>query len=161
MPGNTRNDILDAFKAVIDAVPPGEFGQPSAIIGLLKPNDLGAKPRAEVWWHNDFGSHVDTNSENTLRVVTSVKFKYDESDKTDRGATQLHQASAMYDAIHAAIETAYNTRGQAATPFSVLGKLIITQEPPGIQPSGFNDGDDYMHIGEVWEVKYNRAQGAT
>ncbi len=158
-----RNDILDAFKAVIDQTPAGDFGKPSAIIGILKKKDIGSTPRAEVWWHNDKGSHVDTNSENSLRVVTSVKFKYDESDKADRGATQLHQASELYDAIHAAIETAYNTRGQAPTPFTFagLGKFTLEQADPGIQPAGFEDGDDYMLIGEVWEVTYKRAQGAT
>jgi len=158
---STRNTLLDAFKAVIDAMPAGPFGQPSAVVGLLNAKDIKGPPKVEIWWHHDFGSHVDTNSENTLRVVTRVKFKYDASDKAGLGATQLLQASELYDAIHAAIETAYNTRGQAATPFTGLGHLVIVQEEPGIQPDGFDDSDEHMMIGEVWNVTYRRAQGAT
>jgi len=157
---STRNTILDAFKAVIDAMPPGPFGQPSAVIGLLGAKDLGATPQAEVWWQGDFGSHVDTNSEQEFLIVTRVKFKYDASDKAGRGATQLHQASEMYDAIHAAMETAYKTRGAASTPFTGIGYLVIKQVRPGIQCEGFDDSDEQMLIGEVWEVTYRRAEGA-
>ena len=163
---STRNTILTAFKNVIDGMAAGAFGQPSAVIGLLKPKDIsgGGGPRVEVWWHDDFGSHVELQSERKLRVVTSVKFKYDASDKTDRGATQLEQASELYDAIHAAIETAYNNRGgtgEDATAFSGLGQFKLVQDEPGIQCMGFDDKDEYMTIGEVWVVTYRRTEGGT
>lgn len=158
---STRNTILLAFKAVIDAMTPGAFGQPEALIGVRRVKDLTSKPGAEVWFRGDHGSHVDTNSEQKLLIVTKVKFKFDASDTTTRGDTALLQASEMYDAIHAAIETAYNTRGSATTPFTGLGYLTIEQGEPGIQPYGFDDGDDYMGIGEVWLVTYKRAEGST
>lgn len=153
-----RNTILDAFKAVIDAI---GGGVPAATIGILKPKDVDEKPRAEVWWHNDYGSHVDTESEQRLRVTTAIKFKYDESNKATKGATQLHQASEHYDAIHAAIETAFNSRGSSSTPFTGIGHLNIEQADPGIECDGFDDADGYLLIGEVWNVNYRRTDGAT
>jgi hypothetical protein len=160
---STRNTILNAFKAVIDGMDAGAFGQPEAIIGVRRVNDLSGKPRAEVWFHSDHGSHVDSYSEQVIRVVTKVKFKFDDSAKTTKGDTALLQASEMYDAIHAAIETAYNDASTPDTPFYNLGTgyLTITQEEPGIQPYGFDDGDEYMGIGEVWRVKYKRTEGGT
>lgn len=160
---STRNTILNAFKDVINAMPAGDFGEPDAIIGVRRIKDLSSRPRAEVWFHSDHGSHVDNNSEQVISIVTKVKFKYDASDKTDRGGTQLEQANEMYDAIHAAIEVAANQAGTEDTPFYNLGTgyLTIVQDETGIQPYGFDDGDEYMGIGEVWRVKYRRTEGST
>ncbi len=157
---STRNTILNAFKQVIDAIPSGPFGQLRTVIGVLRPADLGPTPAVEIWWHNDAGGHVDRNSERVIRVVTAVKFKHDATDTASRGQTRLLQASELYDAIHAAIETAFNDRGGGGTPFSGMGYLNITQEDEGIQCDGFGDGDDYMRIGEVWRVTYRRSEGA-
>lgn len=156
-----RNTILEAFKAVIDAMPAGDFGKPQARIGIWAKKDLGRKPRVDVWFHSDHGKHLDARSEQTLRVVTKLKFKHDESDKATRGETDLLQASAAYDDIHAAIEAAIDDAGTPDTPFYGFAQLRVEQEPEGIQPYGFDDTDDYVGIGEVWVVKYKRARGAT
>ena len=157
----TRNAILEAFKAVIDAMPAGTFGKPEARIGIWQKKDLGRRPRVDVWFHSDHGSHLDARNEQVIRVVTKLKIKHDDSDKAARGDTDLLQASAAYDDIHAAIETAIDSAGTPDTPFYGFGQLRIEQEPPGIQPYGFDDTDDYVGIGEVWTVKHKRARGAT
>lgn len=159
---STRNPILRAFKASIDAIPTGDFGDIESIIGVWRKNKLSREPRAEIWFRSDHGRHVDTKSRQELRVVTKLKFKYDESDTDTLGETDLEQASELYDVIHAKIETDINNASTPDTPFYGLSDyLTIAQEAPGIQPYGFADGDDYMGIGEVWLVTYKRTEGST
>ncbi|MCC6679865.1 MAG: hypothetical protein IT445_03085 [Phycisphaeraceae bacterium] len=153
---SARNNILDAFKTIGES----SFSSGNAVIGVLRPADVGTTPKLEIWWQADHGSHVESNSQRVLRVTTALKFKYDSSVKSTVGSTQLHQASERYDAFHAAVETAFNTRKSASTAFTSFGYLIITQEEPGIQCDGFDDEDEYVRIGEVWRVTYRRTQGA-
>lgn len=158
---NTRNTILDAFKAVADGMDSDAFGDTEAVIGLLRKSEISNKRRIEVWWHNDFGSHIEGKSRRRVRIVTAMKIKFDDSDATARGSTQLHQASEAYDAFHAAVETAINNAATPATPFYGFGYLKVYQEDEGIQCDGFGDGDEYLRIGEVWVAEYERAEGST
>ncbi len=148
---STRNTILAAFRAAVETV-----SGATAQYGIIKPDKIDQRHKVEVWWHSDFGSHIESKQERTIRVVTALKFTVIPS-KRDQ---QLIEASAVYDAIHAAIENAYLNRKTAATPFAALGHFKIVQEDPGITSDGWEDDDGRIRIGEVWHVTYRRNQGA-
>lgn len=149
------NQVLLAFKAV--AMESG-FARHDAHVGVIRPDQVRRTPKCYIFLADGQHFFVDGEMDVDLKITTVVTFVPDAHDPA-RAESEHLQAIAAYCALMVAIETAFATRGQSATPFSGLGRLIIEHDS-GISSDGYDDQGELVRIGETWRVQASRDEGS-
>lgn len=142
----TRNDVLEAFVAVVEST------------GVEVKADAKAKgkgkdaTRAIVFFRRHAELEADGMERHAMTVIVTLRRVDDPSDD-QLGQTELLRLSAAFQTIEDAIRDA--SKDPAGTPFEPVEIEINNEtDQPGTQADGYQDDDRRARIGRQYAVTW-------
>ncbi len=126
-------------------------GTPDTLIGWPVPGEFKGRYKPFVWLEVAPPNWTDASEQSQATVVVGVVIKKDPGDKS---ASELVQALRAYDPMRRSLVQAMENR---ASDFNaaILGVAFPDEGQGGIKPTGGQDFDGTLAIGERFQVNFN------